>query len=170
MEQLEASLQIAERPVKLLIKSYFNIFDSKSEPRFGKPIPKEYKIHKSMIQMMTMMPSVWNSNTLFVIPKKCGMISIPEPYNWSFYLDIVPRDTIWDAEFVDSLPDQEELKKQIGNMLRDAMIIFDYLKRKHSELANLSMYSDPNNLTLFIRDNYLEIEHGDRIGIKFVKN
>ena len=86
-DQIRASFSMAERPLKLLLKSYFNCFSSEVVDDFCKKakiprnkVPKKYmntaNINKTMDSLP---PELLDRTSLNCIPKRPGEMKIEKP-------------------------------------------------------------------------------------------
>jgi len=155
---------VAEKPVKDLLKSYF------LEVSLLHNTPSEYKTHATIIKL-DMSTEFLQKESLLKIPNKSAEASLldKEQNEWILKLDIVPSSTKWDENrFNKFQPDQvTQTKHTIGNMIRACQGVFSVLKKteNNKKLMNtLTLETDPENLTLFIKDSRVSYSPQTRIG------
>lgn len=159
---------IAEKSVKELIHSYFARFMNIN-------VPECYSKFVNLLKLMKEMPDGFISSTsLLYIPKKQKGVEIltDDSNDYSIELCLVPWDHKWDESKVKILGEHNvnEVKKRIGAAMNSAHLTFNLLKNQNSELNNLALVLDPENVTIRIIDClFPDYEHTWRISWKIMR-
>lgn len=188
-KQIEIFFNMAERPVKLLLNSYFELFKKEKKldicEQIGvstKRFPESYTKHGDLVSLINtgeISDKFLQHESMLKIPIKMGEIKININDDvYLLFLDIVPFDKLWDEtifepfENIDPKKNQISLiKNYIGQIMNMAQFVFACLKKNNdNELNTILLEADPNNITLKIKDiripNY---NHPLRIGFKIIK-
>ena len=186
-------LEIAEKSVKELIKSYLIQFNSKDLLMTceklsisTKKIPKQYIKHADLYQLIDdgiLSNKLMQNNSLFKIPEKNGGVKVKKDmFSYDTYvisLQIVPYNITWNEEIFQPFSDKNkendkvaDVKKHIGQILNMSHLTYAQLKRENEELLNnIMLVTDPENVSLKLIDNIIpKYNHYQRISFKIEKD
>lgn len=183
-KQIALTFGIAERPVKLLLNSYFALF-KKSDlldvcEKMGistKKIPLSYSKHGELAGLVAsgeLPTSFLQHDSLLKVPPKSGEINFTTKFEdkenktYALSLDIVSNTLEWNEElFAPFGDDVKTVKGFIGRMMNMSHYVFACLKKCNPELETIILEADSKNVTLKIKDSRVpNYDHPKRIGFK----
>ena len=176
-QKVRLFFNMGERPVKLLLGSYFELFEQNKLLDFcekqgisTKKIPIEYKHTADMISIKNELSDKFlQHESILKVPPKAGDMNIERSTDgelWNLKLDIVDANKKWDETPFTTFGEQAKgIKQHIGNMFMMCRFVLDCLKAKNKELSTLSLDIDPENITIKLKDSrFPNYEHTQRIG------
>lgn len=183
---------MAERPVKLLLNSYFEMFQRNLKletcEKMGvstKRFPESYTQHgdlASLIRKGELSDKFLQHESMLKIPPKTGEMKVAkniESGSYLLFLDLVPSDYPWDDSVFAPFADDDKTKDQVaaikghvGKLMHMAQFVFACLKKNNDkELNTVFLDAVSDNVTLKIRDSRIpKYDHPYRIGFKIIKN
>lgn len=158
---MELMLTISEKKVKELIHSYFGRF------KFSGSIPEEYSNFIKLLESSLPKQFIKPDSLLYIPETSKGIdIIISDGPDYKLNLIITNQEHKWEESYLcyfhpDDIP---VIKKKIGQILNSAHLTFAHLRRIHKELKTIYLLTDPENLTIKIKDQkFPEYEHPARI-------
>lgn len=189
-QQISICFGVAERPIKLLLLSYFRRFASQNVVGMCRDlktnvarIPKDYIQMGDMSMIIDELPKEFlQHDSIYKVPPRTSEAQLrkdPPPLEtnenpgpptfWLLYFDLVAHDKPWDTALVDSFGESsKQLKGTLGEMIMRARMVFNVLKKVNKEFVTLELEVDPANLTLYLVDSrFPNYKHAQRIGMIF---
>jgi len=175
---MQDRINVAEKPVKELIRDYFLFLDEKSKEDLilRVSMPKEYKEHIKMIkkyQKGTMDPKYLKDESLFKIPRTADKATVdqdpsePNPKTWKFSLSVVnpaEEKTMPDIKVIDDflkpIPKalhkmaSEELLKAVGGVFSAPGMIYKVIRENNRKLLDkIGLIADSETGIIIISDS-----------------
>lgn len=175
-DYLKTAFSMSETPIKMMAYTYFEQFMADNIDTFVvknnidvDKIPKKYKTLGNELQIKKDIGPIWNNKGLLSINGQPGEFDVQlDEDKWIIFWDVVSADHEWDEFKLKVFGDQETpiKEKMIGGMFTMCRYVFESMCNIYPVLSNFELKTDPTNLTMYIHDKTLDIEHFERIGIK----
>src|SRR6185437_7381758 len=152
-QQISLFFSLAERPIKILINSYFEQFQNKTKldlcEKLGvstKRFPNDYYQHGELACLTkegVVSDKFLQHNSLLKIPPKVGEIKVAKELGneYLLFLDVVSKDCLWDETIFDPFRDIDQTKDQVtaikghvGHLMKIAQFVFATLKKNNDKL------------------------------------
>jgi hypothetical protein len=181
MSQQNPSFDFVERPMKLLLISYFTRFAGinleetcrKNNISPGE-VPVEYVIHGDIALEQNSIPAeMLLHSSIWKIPAKTAEINITMPEKKILiYLDVVDIDhyVLKDMDAIFG-KNAKEIKVHMSIIIGMCIPVFAFLKDNNKDLMNnVTTMVDPSTLTIKIVDKtFPRIFHGKRLGFQIIE-